>query len=75
MEVNEVVYCKKTGSPFRIKRSCILNSITHFELERISNRETGKKLLAETSVKLSFQTDRVERTKSHFTRFTELLKA
>ena len=73
MEINKIVYCKKTGSPFRIKRSCFLNSIKHFELENVSNREKGKKLLAETSVKASFQSDMTDKPKNPISRFTELL--
>ena len=73
MEINKIGYCKKTGSPFRIKRSCFLNSIKHFELENVSNREKGKKLLAETSVKASFQSDMTDKPKNPISRFTELL--
>ena len=47
MEINEIVYCKTTGSPFIIKRFCSLNSIKHIELESISNIQNGKKLLSE----------------------------
>ena len=74
MEINDIIYCKKTGSPFKIKRTCSLNFIKHVELESISNSEKCKKLLAETSVKASFQTKRVESPKTQFARFTELLK-
>ena len=74
MEINEIVYCKTTGSPFRIKRTCSLNSIKHVELECVNNREKRKKLLSEVSVKMSFQTKRVENPKTQFARFTELLK-
>ena len=74
MDINEILYCKTTGSPFRIKRTCSLNSIKHIELESIGNREKGKKLLAETSVRASFQTNKVESPKTQFARFTELLK-
>tara|TARA_A100001011_G_C13787486_1_gene625672 strand:- start:137 stop:364 length:228 start_codon:yes stop_codon:yes gene_type:complete len=73
MEINKIVYCKKTGSSFRITRSCILNSIKHFELENVSNREIGKKLLAETSVRDSFETDMTVRPKNPIARFAGLL--
>ena len=73
MEINKIVYCKRTGSPFRITRSCILNSIKHFELENVSNREIGKKLLAETSVRDSFETDMTVRPKNPIARFAGLL--
>lgn len=74
MEINEIVYCKTTGSPFRIKRICSLNSIKHVELECVNNREKRKKLLSEVSVKMSFQTNEVKDPKTQFARFTELLK-
>ena len=73
MEINKIVYCKKTGSSIRITRSCILNSIKHFELENVSNREIGKKLLAETSVRDSFETDMTVRPKNPIARFAGLL--
>ena len=75
MDIDNIVYCKKTGNSFRISRSCILNSIKHFELESVSNKEQHKKLLAETSVKNSFQLDMIAHPKNPIAKFTELLKA
>ena len=74
MEINEIVYCKTTGSPFRIKRFCFLNSIKHIELENINNIENGKKLLAEASVKVSFQNSEVQSPKVGFNKFAQFLK-
>ena len=75
MEINDIIYCKKTGSPFKIKRTCSLNLIKHIELESISNNEKCKKLLAEAAVMASFQTKKIENPKTQFARFTELLKS
>ena len=74
MEINEIVYCKTTGSPFRIKRYCFLNSIKHIELVSTSNIQTGKKLLAEASVRASFQSSVVQSPKVGFTKFAQFLK-
>jgi hypothetical protein len=74
MEINEIVYCKTTGSPFRIKRFCSLNFIKHIELESISNIQNGKKLLSEASVKVSFQNSEVQSPKASFTKFAQFLK-
>ena len=75
MDIDNIVYCKKTGTPFRISRSCVLNSIKHFELESVTNKELHKKLLAETSVRESFQLDMLTSAKNPIAKFTELLKA
>ena len=72
MEVDSIVYCKNTGTPFRIRRLCFLNSIKHFELENVSSL-SNRKLLAEDSVKVAFDIEKRKHNKSRIARFTELL--
>ena len=72
MDVDSIIYCKNTGAPFRIRRLCFLNSIKHFELENIGS-VSNTKLLAENSVKVAFETEKRQRSKSKIARFTELL--
>ena len=74
MEVNSIIYCKNTGNPFRIRRLCFLNSIKHFELENIGS-VSKTKLLAEESVKGSFELEKRTNNKSKIARFTELLSS
>ncbi|GIS16893.1 MAG: hypothetical protein CM15mP117_23250 [Alphaproteobacteria bacterium] len=51
MDIDNIIYCKTSGTPFRIKRLCFLNSIKHFELENVA-KQSNRKLLAENSIKL-----------------------
>ena len=74
MDVDSIIYCKNTGAPFRIRRLCFLNSIKHFELEKVDSI-SNTKLLAENSVKVAFDLEKRNQTKSKIARFTELLKS
>ena len=72
MDVDSIIYCKNTGTPFRIRRLCFLNSIKHFELEDVGSF-SNRKLLAEGSVKVAFDIEKRKNYKSKIKRFTELL--
>ena len=72
MDIDNIIYCKRSGTPFRIKRSCFLNSIKHFELENVAI-QSDRKLLAENSIKAHFEIDKHRTKKSKIARFTELI--
>ena len=72
MDVDNIIYCKNTGTPFRIRRLCFLNSIKHFELEDVSSL-SNRKLLSEASVKVAFNIEKNKKDKGKIARFTELL--
>ena len=72
MDVDSIIYCKNTGTPFRIRRLCFLNSIKHFELENVDSL-ANRKLLAEDSVREAFELEKRKNNKSKIARFTELL--
>ena len=73
MDIDNIIYCKTSGTPFRIKRLCFLNSIKHFELENVS-KQSNRKLLAENSIKADFEINKRKTNKSKIARFTELIK-
>ena len=35
MDIDSIIYCKTSGTPFRIKRLCFLNSIKHFDFSEL----------------------------------------
>ena len=72
MDIDKIIYCKTSGTPFRIKRLCFLNSIKHFELENV-DKQSNRKLLAENSIKADFEINKRKTNKSKIARFTELI--
>ena len=72
MDIDSIIYYKTSGTPFRIKRLCLLNSIKHFELENV-DKQSNRKLLAENSIKADFETNKRKTKKSKIARFTELI--
>ena len=72
MDIDNIIYCKTSGTPFRIKRLCYLNSIKHFELEDVA-KQSNRKLLAENSIKADFEITKRKTNKSKIARFTELI--
>ena len=72
MDIDNIIYCKTSGAPFRIKRLCFLNSIKHFELENVA-KQSNRKLLAENSIKADFDMNKRKTKKSKIARFTELI--